>query len=262
MITSFRNPLVKRIKRLRQKKYRQQEGEFWVEGIRPVLTALEHGAEIAVLVVAPELLTSPTAHAAVASQKDRDTTVATVSGAVFAAISERDRPVGLGAIIRLVLPMIADLPIWEKSLFVALHEVTDPGNLGTIIRTADATGVQGVILVGNTVDPFHPQAVKAGMGTLFTVPVVTVDSLADLIAWSTEKKLFTIASSVQAKTDYRVAIYRYPALLIMGSEGEGLDPETIRSADCAVTIPMRGSASSLNLAVASGILLYEIAIGR
>lgn len=258
MITSFRNPLVKRIKRLRQKKYRQQEGAFWVEGIRPVLTALEQGADLDTLVVAPDLLTSPAGQAAVAQQQQHGETVAVVSADLFASVSDRDRPVGLGAIIRRTLSPLENIPIQPNSLSVALCEISDPGNLGTIMRTVDAAGAQAVILVGDTVDPFHPQAVKASMGALFTVPVAVCDDITDLLAWAKSAKLFTIATSAHAPIDYRMAAYRFPALLLMGSEGDGLDADTITAADCAVSIPMQGASSSLNLAVATGILLYQI----
>lgn len=258
MITSFRNPLVKRIKRLRLKKYRQQEGAFWVEGIRPVLTAIEQGADLDVLVYAPDLLTSPAGLEALTTQEQRGTPCQAVSADVFATLSERDNPVGMGAIVRRNWSRLQDLPVRDDSLFVALCEVSDPGNLGTIIRTADAAGAQGIVLVGNTVDPFHPQAVKAGMGTLFTMPVVSADTLDELWSWVTKNHLFTIATSARAPIDYRQAPYRFPALLLMGSEGEGLDAATIATADCAVTIPIQGSASSLNLAVATGILLFKL----
>jgi TrmH family RNA methyltransferase len=254
-ITSFSNPLVKRIKRLRQRKHRQEEGAFFVEGLRVVLTALERGAPVECLVFAPELLSSPAARAAVAAFAGP---IHELAPAVFGSISERDNPAGLGAIVQSGAVELDDLPIGQGSVLLALEEVSDPGNLGTILRTADAAGVRGIILAGTTTDPYHPTAVKASMGTLFTVPVSRVGTMAELLEWAGRRDLMTVATSAKAPTLYWQARYRRPLVLLMGSEREGLGPEVLEAADLAVTIPMRGAASSLNIAVATALLLYEI----
>lgn len=258
LVTSFRNPLVKRIKRLRQRKYRQAEGAFFVEGIRVVLAALEQGAVVECLVYAPALLTSTPGRAAVAQYADQGLPCHALDAAVFAAVSERENPAGLGAIVRRPLLSLDALGVTPAGVYTALVEVSDPGNLGTILRTIDAAGGSGLILVGDCVDPFHPTAVKASMGTLFSVPMASAPDTATLLAWARTRGLHTVATSAKATGDYRRTVYHYPALLLLGSEGAGLDAATMSAADCAVTIPMRGTASSLNLAVAAGLLLYEL----
>lgn len=258
MITSHQNPLIKKVRRLRQKKYRRQEKAFFVEGLRVVLTAVEQKAPIQTILYAPELLTSDAALKMIAEQERAGTDCVAVSAGLFAAVSGRDNPTGLGAIIESAWDDLDALTVQPADLWLALVEIGDPGNLGTILRTADAFAVAGVILVGSTVDPFHPTAVKASMGTLFTLPVVQVDELIELLDWAARNALQTIATSAKARQPVRQAAVRRPALLLLGSEGEGLPPETVTAADLQLTIPMRGSATSLNLAVAAGILLYEL----
>ncbi len=252
MISSTKNPLIKRIRRLKQKKYRLQKGIFFVEGLRVVATALEMGADVEQIVWADGLLVSDFGR----SLRQKAPTVE-VSDAVFRAISERDQPVGIGAIVRLTIDDLRFTQVAADSVFVALYEISDPGNLGTIIRTVDAAGGDGVILVGNTVDPFHPSAVKASMGAVFSVAIA--ESSADvLLEWARENEMIVVATSAKGSADYRATTYPKPSLLFLGSERQGLPDHILQQADQAVAIPMRGTASSLNLAVATGILLYEM----
>jgi RNA methyltransferase, TrmH family len=258
MITGFSNPLVKRIKRLRHKKFRLQEGAFFIEGLRVVLSAVESGAAIDTLIYSPELLTSQTARQMLADQRDSGITCLEMAAPVFEAVSERDNPTGLAAIVRRRELGLEDLKVGPESILAALVGVSDPGNLGTVLRTLDAVAAGGLILVGQTVDPYHPSAVKASMGALFTIPICQVADEQTALAWAGQQGLQVVATSARAQNVFWQAEYRLPALLLLGSEGEGLAAEVVASADLAVSIPMSGRASSLNLAVAAGLLLYEI----
>lgn len=258
MITSQQNPLAKRIRKLQRKKYRQREGAFYVEGIRVVLAALEQGAPVETIVYAPELLTSDVALEALSEHERRGIRVATVSSDVFASFSARDNPYGLGAIVELRLQSLWDLPVGREDVFVAVDSVSDPGNLGTIVRTLDSVGAAGLILAGQGTDPFHPTAVKASMGALFSLPVAEEEEMDVLWRWCREHHLYTIATSAGARESFWDAGYAFPALVIMGSEGEGLAGDVLAQADVTVTIPMQGTSSSLNLAVATGVVLYEL----
>jgi RNA methyltransferase, TrmH family len=257
-ITSPGNPLVKRIKRLRQKKYRQAEGAYFVEGLRVVLTAVEHNAPIESLIYAPELLTSAVARRVVAEQEALGTAVVQLSAPLFRAVSERDNPTGLGAIVGSHWSNLDALLLKPDAVLVALVDVADPGNLGTILRTLDATAAAGLILVGHTTEPFQAAVARASMGALYTVPVGYLADEPSLLAWAHQRGLQTIATSARAAESYWTAAYRLPALLIMGSEGKGLRPETLAAGQVAVSIPMSGSASSLNLALATALILYEL----
>lgn len=258
MITSFSNPLIKLIKRLRQRKYRQEEGVFFIEGLRVVLTAVEQHAVIETLVYALPLLTSEAGRQAIERLQRQGVDCVEVAPAVFESISERDNPTGLGAIVKMAWHELADLMVGERAIYVAVEDTADPGNLGTILRTMDAAGAAGLIVVGQSTDPFHPTAVKASMGTLFTVPLSRAADMESLLTWAQENGLQTVATSAKAKQVYWQAAYRFPVLLLMGSEREGLGKGVLEAADLAVTIPMHGSASSLNVAVATSLLLYEL----
>lgn len=261
-IESVTNPLVKRIRGLAQRKAREAEGAFVVEGIQQVWQAVDGGAEIDTLIVAPALLTSVPARAMVERERARGTHVAELSDAVFARIASREHPSGLAAIVRMAHHDLRALSVQPDSLFVALHEIGNPGNLGTILRTLDAVGGAGVVLIGDTTDPYHPTAVRASVGTLFRMPVARASSADDLFAWCRERGIAVVTTSEHAATEFWSATYPSPLMILFGSEGRGLASGDIARGDLAVRIPMRGSAGSLNLAVAAGVLLYEIARQR
>ena len=258
LIRSTANPIVKRIRLLAERKHRRREGAFYVEGLQPVWLAVEAGAPIETFVVAPELLVSEPAQALVAAQEARGAPVARVTRELFAALSDRDGPAGLGAIVRAQTTRLADLAVRPDAPLVALHEIGNPGNLGTIIRTADAAGAGGVILVGNTTDPFAPAAVKASMGSLFTVPIAHAATPDDFFAWADAHGVTVVTTSVRAEEEHWTARYPQPLALLLGSEGAGLPPDVLARGTLRVRIPMTGVAHSLNLAVAAGILLYEV----
>ncbi len=258
VITSTANRLVKRIRALGQRKHRDAEGAFFFEGIRPVWSAVEAGAPIEMLVVAPELLTSAAASEMVEAQRKKGTHIATLAPNVFESLAEREHPSGLGAIVRMVPRSLADLEVNRKSFFVAVQDAGNPGNLGTIIRTVDGAGGSGVVLIGHSTDPYYPAAIKASMGTLFRVPLVRVAEIGELTTWGRTKELAIVTTSSRAPTVYWSAPFRFPLVLLFGSEGEGLRDEEWARGDLAVRIPMSGSADSLNLAVSVGVLLYEL----
>ncbi len=258
MITSRAHPLVKHIRALRHRKAREEQGEFFVEGIRAVWMALEKNAGVQTIVLAPELLKSAPARELVEAQSRAGVRVLPVSRSVFENLAEREHPSGLGAIVKSTWRGLKDLRAAPNSFFVALQAVGNPGNLGTILRTVDATGGGGVILIGNTTDPYHPTAVKASMGTLFTVPIARAEDLQGLVEWAKMQNIQCVTTSSTAPTLYWEAEYRLPSLFLFGSEGEGLDEEIFQQGDLSVQIPMAGSADSLNLAVSVGVLLYEV----
>jgi TrmH family RNA methyltransferase len=268
MISSASNPLVKRVRALADRKYRRREGAFVVHGIQPVWQAVEAKADIEVLLVAPEFLRHHGALDMVAAQAAMGVRVARLTGELFGRIADRDGPTGLAAIVRAAPTpldalgvLAADGPTADgrrrpaDGLFVALHTAGNPGNVGAIVRTASAAGVGGVILIGPSADPYDPVAVKASMGALFTVPVATAQSTAEFVAWAAARGICIAATSARAGTSCWDATWRLP---LLGSEGAGLPADVLAAADLRIAIPMTGTAESLNLAVAAGILLYEV----
>jgi len=258
LISSAGNPLVKRIRSLEQRRTREREGAFVVEGIAPVWQAVEADAEIEVLVVAPQLLEGSPAMSMVRDQEQGGTPVARITADLFARLSDRDGPSGLAAVVRARLHSLKDLTVTPGDCYVAAHEVANPGNVGTIIRTADALGAAGVALVGDSTDPFSPQAVKASMGSLFAVTMVREPSLDAVFDWAEAAGVATVATSARAPYPLSEAAMELPLMVLLGSERTGLPAEALARSTTAVTIPMLGRASSLNLAVAAGIVLYEV----
>jgi len=258
VISSAANPLVKRVRALADRKHRRRESAFVVQGIQPVWQAVEAGAEIEVLLVAPKLVHHRGALDMVEAEEAGGVRVARLTGELFGRISDRDEPAGLAAIVRSTRVRVGDLAVPQRGLFAALHEPGNPGNVGTIIRTASAAGASGVILIGPSADPYDPVAVKASMGALFSVPVAEAESGAEFLAWAAAAGVTVAATSGQAATSCWDAHWTLPLALLLGSEGTGLPTDLLTAADLRVAIPMTGTAESLNLAVAAGILLYDV----
>ncbi len=256
IITSAANPLVKRVRLLADRRHRRREGAFVVDGVQPVWRAVEAGAGIDTLIVAPDLLTGSPAMRMVEEQEAAGTRVARLSGELFLRLSDREGAAGLAAIVRGGLSDLAAFPV--TGVFVALHEIGNPGNLGTIIRTADAAGAAGVVLIGDTTDPFAPVAVKASMGSLFAVPLAHTASLDSFFTWAGDHGVSVAATSGRAEADHWSATYARPVAVLLGSEGNGLPEDALSRADLRVRIPMVGTAESLNLAVAAALMVYEL----
>jgi TrmH family RNA methyltransferase len=260
-ITSFRNPRVKSLRSLRMRKYRERENRFLIEGIRIVEEAFDRGAPVETLVYSPDLLVSDRAQALVERvAPDRRMALA---ADVFGSLSDRNRPQGIAAVVKIEDRSLASLPLDGTMLTLVAHQIRDPGNLGSIIRTADAAGVTGLVVVEPAVDLYDPQAVRATMGSLFALPIVRVADESALLAWyadvrRAEPGLIVVGTSAHAKELYYDVEYCRPVVLLLGSERRGL-PETMRrSADYLVRLPMEGRATSLNVSAAAAALIYEV----
>ena len=257
-ITSKSNPKIKEVRALKERKARAESGLFVVEGIRHVAEALEAGAPVEYLVYCPEVLTSPFGRELVDQQRARRLPVHSVTAAVFATLSERENPTGLLAVVRQQRRRLAELSPQNLGWGVAVVAPQDPGNLGTIVRTIDAVGANGLLLLDSGVDPYHPTAVRASLGSLFWVPMATA-SFAEFAAWAKLHAYHVYGTSAHGATGYQqVSVYQRPAILLLGSEREGLTPEQQALCELMVKLPMKGRATSLNLAVAAGVLLYAM----
>jgi RNA methyltransferase, TrmH family len=257
-ITSLANPRIKRIRKLSDRKERRREGVFLAEGLRIVIEAIQLDQAIETLIVSPELLHSETGMEYLqefsSSHPDR---VLEVSADVFRSFSGKDGPQGIAAVITpRELPLDQIHPSGCER-WVALDEIADPGNLGTILRTADASGAQGIILLDECTDPYDPAALRASMGAAFSLGIVKA-SFIKFKAWVEKTQVHVVGTSDKAKQDYVTAEYPTPLVLLMGSERQGLDPQHFELCEQVVSIPMNGRSDSLNLAVATGIMLYEI----
>jgi RNA methyltransferase, TrmH family len=257
IITSTANLHIKSIRRLRDRKARQECGCFYAEGLRIVMEAVQLGAHIETLVVAPELLTSSLGKQLVEEQRLRGIELLEVSPDVFSSIALKEDPVGIAAVISQRWTELDDIDTKAHDLWLALDRVADPGNLGTILRTSDAVGARGVILLEQCTDPYDPTAARASMGALFSQCLVKA-SFAAFAAWKKNRNITLIGTSGAAQCDYQVYAYPPGMVLMMGSEREGLPDGHKALCDQVVSIPMMGRSDSLNLAVATGVVLYEI----
>jgi TrmH family RNA methyltransferase len=257
-ISSAANPVVKRVRLLANRKHRREQGAFVVEGLQPVWRAVTAGWDIETLIVDPDLRPGSPAAAMIAEQEARGVRVARLSRELFDRISSRDGSVGLAAIVRSRSTDLSDLAVAPDAVFIALHQIGNPGNLGTIIRTADAVGSAGVILIGDTTDPFAPTSVKASMGSIFATKIAHAREPQAFLDWACASAVAVLAASGTASVDHWAASYRMPLTLLLGSEGEGLPDDLLAAADQRVAIPMTGTVESLNVAAAAAILLYEV----
>jgi RNA methyltransferase, TrmH family len=261
LITSFQNPRVKYVRSLRLRKYRQRESRFLVEGIRIVEEALEKGAPLETLVYAPDLLVSERAQALV-ERVEAGQRLA-LSGEVFRSFSDRDQPQGIAAVMRIEERTLAELSLVEDLLVVVAHQLCDPGNLGSIIRTADGAGATGIVVVEPSVDLYDPQTVRATMGSLFALPIVRLEEEGALGAWYGQVRasglsLLVVATSARGSQIYYEVDYQQPLVLLVGSERQGLPEQMRQEADAVIRLPMAGSATSLNVSAAAAALIYEV----
>lgn len=256
-ITSHANPRIKAIRALSLAKHRKESGQFLVEGLKLVTDALSEGWTIRALIHEAAAIEQPAIAKVAASARIAGADILSVSSDILGKITRRDNPQTVLGVIDQRLTDAADIAAAPRGVVLALDRVKDPGNLGTIIRTADTVGAGGVILVGPSVDPFSIEAVRATMGSLFHVPLTRM-SEEQLIAFSRNWPGSVIGTHLRGDVDYRSARYTRPVLLAMGNEQSGLSETLAGACNLLVRIPMTGRADSLNLAVATGVMLYEL----
>lgn len=258
MITSLSNPTIAAARKLLLPKERKSTGLFLAEGLRVVGQALSSQAEIHQLIFCPELLISEYGQALVEQASTLGLDTLAVNQAVFASLARKDTPQGIAAVIRQRwFPLSENAPA-ENELWVALQAVQNPGNLGTILRTCDAVGAKALLLLDDCTDPYDAAAVKASMGSIFTVCLLK-SRLQEFQTWAASRpEISVFGTSDKGAEDYTQARYSLPAVLLLGSERQGLPADYVSLCSQIVRIPMEGACDSLNLSVAAGIILYEI----
>ncbi|MGO7181338.1 TrmH family RNA methyltransferase [Rhizobium brockwellii] len=256
-VTSLANPIIKDIKALTNKKSREESGTFLAEGLKLVIDAIELGWAIRTLVYAKAAKGKPLVEQMAAKTVASGGLVLEVSEKVIASITRRDNPQMVVGIFEQRWAPLKGIRLSDGETWVALDRVRDPGNLGTIIRTADAAGASGIILLGETTDPFSLETVRATMGSVFAVPVARATP-EEFIAWRKSAGVSVVATHLAGAVDYRTIDYRKkPVVLLMGNEQSGLPEQLAREADALARIPQQGRADSLNLAVATAVMLFE-----
>lgn len=258
IITSLQNDRIKAIRALDMRKVRKETGLFVAEGASLIMSGRDAGFIPATLVYRPDAEMTGLLRGLVAWAGRSGADVLEVTEAVLGKIASKDNPQTMLAVFRQRWsepPTPEALSVHET--WIALEDVRDPGNLGTILRTAHAAGAGGICLVGNCCDPFALECVRATMGSIFSVPIVRM-SRAAFLSWRSGWPGDVIATHLDGATDFRRGGWTGPTLILMGSEGPGLSAELAASASQRVKIPMAGTLDSLNLAIATALVLYEV----
>ena len=254
-ISSLQNSKVKLAVRLRGRRDREREGLMLVEGNDELSLALASGARPQTLFVTPGLPDSAR-DGLLARAREAGAEIVEVTPPVFKKMSYRDNPDGWLAIVPVTRRSLADLRLPENALVLAAEAIEKPGNLGAMLRTADAAGAHAVIVCDPATDVTNPNVVRSSRGTLFSVPTITADGDSTL-AWLREHGLIIVAATPQADQPYTAADLRGPVALAVGTEDAGLTQAWLNAADRRVRIPMHGRVNSLNVATAAALLLYE-----
>ncbi|MBN2376955.1 MAG: RNA methyltransferase [Sedimentisphaerales bacterium] len=270
MITSLKNPLVRQVATLRDKRRsRETLGQFLIEGDRELYHAVQGGVVIEQLFFCPELITDnqhfncqEQIDSIISSGQNLDKRISSsqdlvaVSPQVYARIAYREKVEGLVAIARQPDLSLADLKLSPQPLLLVVQGLEKPGNLGALLRTADAVGVDAVLVCDAQLDLYNPNVIRSSLGAIFTLPVLSV-TLADAVAWLENHKIQIILSSPAATMDYSDADYTVPVAVVLGSEKQGLPPPWLQQHICQVKIPMQGRMDSLNVSVSGAVILYE-----
>jgi RNA methyltransferase, TrmH family len=256
-ITGYSNPLVRTLRSLRDKKHRRRERRFLAEGLRLLTDARECGRLPEMLVMAanrpPHPLLSVLEEAVAAAGGD----IVEMDEPVLAKVTGKDNPQTVAGVFAEFDTPLAGLDRGSAPIWLVAQALRDPGNLGTMLRTCDAVGAGGLILVDDCADPFSAEAVRASMGAIFTTGLARA-RWAEFIGWLRQGEGQLVAASLRDATDYREALYRAPCFLLVGNESQGLPEAYEEQCDLRVRLPMRGRADSLNAAVAAAVLAYEV----
>ncbi len=256
IITSSSNKLIKEIKLLHKKKDRWKKKSFFIEGIKSVEQCIKSGGKIKYIVYSSELLNRDI-ESFLSNAIDQNYNIYKLSEDIFKEISDTDNPQGILAVVEFNEYKLNDI-FKEDNFFIILDRVQDPGNLGTIIRTADAFGANGVIVTSGCVDVYNPKTIRSTMGSIFQIPIIHINDIIEAIDILKSKNINIISSSLDTdKYSYDIDFKRDCALVV-GNEAKGISARVINASDKLVKIPMTGEAESLNAAVASGVLMYEV----
>jgi len=253
-ITSASNPQIKTLKSLHAKKGRAETGLFLAEGARLAVEAADLGVWPEILVFSPAAMTRDQVRALIGEAEQRRVRTIETSETVLAQISKRDNP---QTVIGAYRQRMATLDDMDGATIVALEGVRDPGNLGTILRTADSTGASGVVLIGESCDPFSVEAVRASMGSLFAMKL-TRASFDELVQYKKARGAEMFGLSLKGGPLDPGTPAPAKAIVLMGNEQSGLPDYMEAACDHLVKLPMRGRADSLNLAIATGVMLYDL----
>ena len=255
-ITSLRNRRIVEARKLTQRKHRERQGRFLVEGLQIIHMALDALAQPSEAFFCSSQLASEEGRALVGRLRQTGTAVWPVSPAVMGSLCERDAPQGLVVAFELPRQTLEDVQLAGNSLVVIADRLQDPGNLGTIIRTADAVGASGVVLIEPSADPCDPKTVRATMGSLFSQPVVRTHDVDALFQLLGDRGVRTVGAGAHQGSAWGEGLLAASVALVLGNEARGVSEDVRGYIQAWAHLPVRGDAESLNVAVAGGVLMY------
>ena len=235
-----------------------QTGRYLIEGVRHVARAYEERAPIESLFIESSALQNSFGQKLSRRLRQANVPVVRLAPTLYGQLTLANEPQGIGAVLRQQWFNLSQINLGQSPFWLAVESVDLPGNLGTILRSADAAGVSGVIFVGDGTDPHDPACVRATMGALFSLKMVRC-TLREFRQWARVKNIAVVGSSPHGVMNYRRFSCRWPAVLVVGSEREGMSDELLEACSFVLRIPMRGKSDSINAAVAAGVLLFELA---
>lgn len=256
-ITGFSNPTVKHLRSLREKKHRKAAGQFMAEGLRLLTDALASGHVPQVLVMGERRDPHPLLAQLEAAVAQSGGEVIETSDEILSKITGKDNPQGVAGVFAEFDTSLATIDRSTAKIWLVAQALRDPGNLGTMLRTGDAVGAGGLILIDDCADPFSVEAVRASMGAVFTQKIAQA-SWAEFLPWLRSGPGQLVAASLRDAVPYRGAPYAAPCFVLVGNESRGLPEDYEAACDLRVTMPMKGRADSLNAAVAAAVLAYEV----
>ncbi|HEX7856275.1 MAG TPA: RNA methyltransferase [Sphingobium sp.] len=256
-ISGFSNPLVKRLRSLREKKHRKREGLFLAEGLRILIEARDVSVLPDILVISDDARPHPLAEELIEETLAAGGDVIRTGVEILSKITAKDNPQAVVGVYRDCPTALSAVDRHSAPIWFVAQAMRDPGNLGTLMRIGDAVGAGGVILIDDCVDPFSVETVRASMGALFTQAIVPTD-WTKFLGWLREGQGQLVGTSLNASVDYQEPHYTAPTFLLIGNEARGLPPEYEEACDVRVKIPMLGRADSLNASVAAAVMAYEV----
>jgi RNA methyltransferase, TrmH family len=240
---------------------RSRTGLYIIEGIRHLARVVEHNSPIESMFLDPPMLSNAFGQKLARRLRKRGVPGVRLSHQLYRDLTLAAEPQGIGAVLHQQWTPLSNLRVERNSLWLAVESIESPGNLGTIIRTAEAAGAGVIFVFSPDCDPYEPATIRATMGSLFSQKLVRCSPHA-FVAWAKSKGVVLVASSPAGLMDYKSLRYRFPAVLVIGSEKRGLSEQLLETADFVVRIPMHGGCDSLNAAVAAGVLLFEMTSQR
>ncbi|WP_116090563.1 TrmH family RNA methyltransferase [Sphingomonas crusticola] len=260
-ITAFSNPLIKRVRGLRDKRHRREEGLFLAEGLRILAEAEEAGTLPELFFYAVDSARHPIVQRLIGKVEAQGGEAIETSRDILHKLSGKDNPQVVLGVYRQFDTSLARIDRTTSGIWLVAQAIRDPGNLGTMLRTGDAVGAGGLILIDDTVDPFSVEAVRASMGAMFTQTIAQA-SWEEFLPWLRGGEGQLVGLSLEASEDYRRPKYAPPTFLLVGNEAQGLPADYAAACDVRVKIPMLGKADSLNAAISCAVMAYQVLAQR